>query len=379
MLSIKTGRGSFRGIPFLIEQEQSESGGRRIVKHEYPFRDDGLTEDLGQTLKSYQVNCLVVGENHLKQADALIEALNAPGKGTLVHPYFKTLEAVVESYNVVHSTDHQRVSRFNITFSPALGSTAPIVKKDTKAQVLNSVNALVHEATVQFNNVLIQISEYLMTVNESLSVVELAIEALNDFMSSAQSVLLNKSLFNLAERIKTLKNVSISEIIIKEINVLNAQTKSSILKQLSFNHVENSLKRNLKQQLNLFLNTVIVADLAKTAINNLNQYSSINEAKAKIEELDAHLEKLAIWHGNNRNWLLYETVQKTQIALMTDLRQRATSLPNAISVIPADTVPALVIGHCYASNAGKWLQITQRNSIEHPLFCLGGNTIEVIK
>ena len=43
-----TGKGSFAGVPFLIEENQTLEGGRRLVKHEYPLRDDGLTEDLGK-------------------------------------------------------------------------------------------------------------------------------------------------------------------------------------------------------------------------------------------------------------------------------------------------------------------------------------------
>ncbi|ENI9473360.1 DNA circularization N-terminal domain-containing protein, partial [Escherichia coli] len=33
------GRGSFRGVPFLIYQEQRERGGRNIVRREYPLRE----------------------------------------------------------------------------------------------------------------------------------------------------------------------------------------------------------------------------------------------------------------------------------------------------------------------------------------------------
>ncbi|MDD0420889.1 DNA circularization N-terminal domain-containing protein, partial [Shigella sonnei] len=35
------GRGSFRGVPFLVYQEQRERGGRNIVRREYPLRESG--------------------------------------------------------------------------------------------------------------------------------------------------------------------------------------------------------------------------------------------------------------------------------------------------------------------------------------------------
>lgn len=91
-----TGKGSFRGVPFLIEEEQGLDGGRRIVSHEYPLRDEGLTEDMGKRLRRYQVSCLVIGDDHIEQAEKLIDALEASGAGTLKHPYFGTLEVRVD-------------------------------------------------------------------------------------------------------------------------------------------------------------------------------------------------------------------------------------------------------------------------------------------
>ena len=82
----KSGKGSFRGVPFLIEDEQGMDGGRRLVRYEYPLRDDGMTEDLGLRLRNYHISCLVIGDDHVKQAEKLIEALEKPGTGTLKHP-----------------------------------------------------------------------------------------------------------------------------------------------------------------------------------------------------------------------------------------------------------------------------------------------------
>lgn len=98
MASKITGKGSFRGVPFLIEEEQGLDGGRRIVSHEYPLRDEGLTEDMGKRLRRYQVSCLVIGDDHLAQAEKLIDALEASGAGTLKHPYFGTIEVRVDDY-----------------------------------------------------------------------------------------------------------------------------------------------------------------------------------------------------------------------------------------------------------------------------------------
>ncbi|WP_252120235.1 DNA circularization N-terminal domain-containing protein [Erwinia tracheiphila] len=41
------GKGSFRGVPFRMIEDTTLTGGRRIVRHEYPLRDEGLTERYG--------------------------------------------------------------------------------------------------------------------------------------------------------------------------------------------------------------------------------------------------------------------------------------------------------------------------------------------
>lgn len=66
-------------MAFLIEDEQGINGGRRLVKHEYPLREEGLTEDLGRRLRAYYVRCLVVGDDHIEQAERLIKALEKIG------------------------------------------------------------------------------------------------------------------------------------------------------------------------------------------------------------------------------------------------------------------------------------------------------------
>ena len=159
----KSGKGSFRGVPFLIEEEQGMEGGRRLVRYEYPLRDDGLTEDLGLRLRNYHISCLVIGDDHVKQAEKLIEALEKPGAGTLKHPYFGTKEVRVDDYKAVYSTGHLRVTRFDISFIPAVNEIAPLAKKDSLFGVLNqyadALNALADEFAEMIEGVLDFIDE----------------------------------------------------------------------------------------------------------------------------------------------------------------------------------------------------------------------------
>ncbi|MFB9087676.1 DNA circularization N-terminal domain-containing protein [Erwinia tracheiphila] len=86
------GKGSFRGVPFRMIEDTTLTGGRRIVRHEYPLRDEGLTEDMGRALRQYAFTAVVVGDDYFDQRDALINALEAGDVGELVHPNWGTLK-----------------------------------------------------------------------------------------------------------------------------------------------------------------------------------------------------------------------------------------------------------------------------------------------
>ena len=90
---------SFRGVPFKVEEESAGTG-RRVETHEYPNRDKPYTEDLGKVTFRPSITAYVVGDDCFDQRDRLIEALNKPGPGTLVHPtYGEVRKAVAGNAN----------------------------------------------------------------------------------------------------------------------------------------------------------------------------------------------------------------------------------------------------------------------------------------
>lgn len=86
---------SFRGVPFKVEEESAGTG-RRVETHEYPNRDKPYTEDLGKITFRPSITAYVVGDDCFDQRDRLIDALNKPGPGTLVHPTYGELKVCVD-------------------------------------------------------------------------------------------------------------------------------------------------------------------------------------------------------------------------------------------------------------------------------------------
>lgn len=126
------GKGTFRGVPFLISREQRERGGRNIVKREYPLREQGGADDLGPKHPEYTFTVMVpAGDGNPRQA--LRDALRAPGPGELMHPDYGTLNVLINSFESRYNAGESGFTEFTLNVMPVSDDTAPAAKKDTAA------------------------------------------------------------------------------------------------------------------------------------------------------------------------------------------------------------------------------------------------------
>jgi prophage DNA circulation protein len=121
---------SFRGAAFFFEDTEAE-GGRRTVRHEFPYRDTGYAEDMGGKTKEYRLLGYVLGADYMTARDALERALQMPGSGTLVHPYRGILTVNAEPYRVRESRDEGGMARYELVFVDAGGDPSPTSDEDT--------------------------------------------------------------------------------------------------------------------------------------------------------------------------------------------------------------------------------------------------------
>ena len=106
---------SFRGVPFWLDAD-SVNVGRRTQLHEFPQRDQPFVEDLGRRTRQYTFNGFVVGDDCLSQRDKLLTALDKPGPGELVHPWFGRLTVTAGDCEVSHARNEMGMVRFNLVF-----------------------------------------------------------------------------------------------------------------------------------------------------------------------------------------------------------------------------------------------------------------------
>jgi prophage DNA circulation protein len=99
---------SWRGISFQVSSDDAEFG-RNVAVHEFVQRDKPYVEDLGRKTRRNKVEAWICaneanGFNPWPQRDALIEAVERGGVGTLVHPFWGSLRGHVLTVSVKQSS-----------------------------------------------------------------------------------------------------------------------------------------------------------------------------------------------------------------------------------------------------------------------------------
>lgn len=119
-MSIVEGKGSFRGVPF-VTVDHELSGGRRQTTYATPYNNNGaISTDLGRAPRKYRINGFVAGDTFRSQAHALLDALEASGPGTLIHPvYGRLLCFVGDDVSVKESSNEGRLVRFSFAVTEA--------------------------------------------------------------------------------------------------------------------------------------------------------------------------------------------------------------------------------------------------------------------
>lgn len=144
---------SFRGVAFFVDDHE-RGGGRRLVTHEFPFRDDPFIEDMGKKARSFKIDGYVVGDDYLTQRDALISALeDTEGPGELVHPYLGVKRAICGPFTVRESRTEGRYAAFSIEFQETpLQVPLPTTAPNATDQVSDSADAANAASDAEFQS-----------------------------------------------------------------------------------------------------------------------------------------------------------------------------------------------------------------------------------
>ena len=140
---------SFRGVPFWVDSD-SVPVGRRTQLHEYPKRDQPLVEDMGRQTREYKFAGFIIGPDFISQRDRLLVALDTPGPGELIHPWFGRLTVTAGDCEISHARSELGMVRFNLAFID--GTLAfPVQRVNTRRQLAAHVPTLLESIKARFD------------------------------------------------------------------------------------------------------------------------------------------------------------------------------------------------------------------------------------
>lgn len=117
-------KGSFRGAEFLFTSVDT-SRGRKLAVHEFPNKNNRYVEDLGAELSTITITAIVHGAFYEEKRNRLQVALDQPGIGILVHPFYGNINVVVQPYTVTEDINDIGAAKFQMTFLEASPNIYP--------------------------------------------------------------------------------------------------------------------------------------------------------------------------------------------------------------------------------------------------------------
>ncbi len=133
---------SYRGAPFFWVTSAG-AGGRRLVTHEFPLRDDPYTEDLGKLPRRFKMRGFVIGDDYMDDRDALISACeDYDDAATLVHPTMGEVTCRAGVLGFTESIDYGGYCLFELEFVRDGAQPGPTSTTDPASTLIGGVNSL---------------------------------------------------------------------------------------------------------------------------------------------------------------------------------------------------------------------------------------------
>lgn len=377
---------SFRGVPFFVETVDATTG-RRLVVHEFPFRDDPFVENLGRRARKFRVDGYLLGDDYLVQKAALIDAIEAEGSGALVLPYYPLKRAIGETAAVRESRAEGGFAIVSVEFCETP------VQAPVPAVTVDSVSKVAASATATKAATKAELAERF----DPVGLPAFALASAESALTAAADALAAK----LSPVITTAQELAVMT---GQVNILTAQAASLVRAPAGlldqFDAIITGLadtieaapgavfdalveaygedlgaaptvttatrQRERDNQLALTgaLRRIMALEAARLA--PLVPYASIEDATAARDRVAAQLEEQAAGAG--------DTAYPALVTLRSDVLRAvpgSTVFARVITVSRPVAIPSLLLAYQLYGSVKREADILARNSVRHPGFVSG--------
>jgi len=396
---------SFRGIPFLIGDDDANCG-RRIVTHEFPGRDDPYHEDLGLMPFGFSLQAFVIGSGYVARATALEAAFLQKGPGTLIHPHYGEVQVVVKDMRRQHSPGALGEVAFSVTFERYTGTGGITVLGDTGRKLSFAAGSMFDLAGGDFLNSLATGLLPAFVAQDGLS-------RITDFLSFARSIFRFGGLGDLfdmpgftrldqgtGDEIVTLFQGIAAKARPEAMPIVGASsgTVSTVAEPVSLvralvtlanKDVDSTINPNSPSRAAMVNNAAAISTLFKTsalaAAGTAARYAEYESREQALGVRDLMADSLAslrdrqLVEGNIPGWRATTSVM---VAVSEDISERIGRLPRTVRVKSNAVRPSLAVANrLYGDDAAAIFSraddIVKRNRIAHPGF-VGVKPLEVL-
>ena len=412
---------SFRGVAFKTEDE-SLTAGRRVETHEFVNRDKPYTEDLGKATSRPKFSAYVIGDDCYEQRDRLIEALNNPGPGTLIHPAYGEMSVCVDGeINVSASSSEGRMVRFDLRFVEAGELTYPTSGAATANTLVSSCSALddcISDNFDQFgmdgmpdfvqNGVIDSATDMLGYVSDKMAMVDSGISAAARLMQGDISVLLpppssgkgfvdqlqamwrsgNRLSGNASDLFTMIKNfsgISLGSDLAPR-GVWKTDSRTTQNQKQQSNYVASAIRTTAISEA-AYAVTTLPAPVITTSEQSQQStgWPSVTHPELNNAPDEATVVDVPTWDDlvDIRDTLntaidkelsrttddrLFLALRRVKSDLNNDIKHRLVQTQKTVVRTPDEVTPALVLAATWFDDASRESDIVRRNAVAHPGF-----------
>lgn len=399
---------SFRGVPFKVIAAGVEAG-RRVQVHEYPQRDKPWSEDLGRAARSDTVEAFVIGEDYIAQAKALIAAAEEEGPGTLVHPWFGSMQVTLKEMLRVNFDAElgQALVAFSfveageLAFPSAADSTPKL--SQIAADNLSAAGAESFSDTFDVTGFPSFVSDlasfniaksfgFASTLGGSFAPLSAWARQLGGYATAAQSLMglpatLGAQIMDWFDLSGIVASLSLGNAFSGPTfaTATAAAPTTDPLSAMALGIVGLAGNGGAGGTLNAPVPSLTSTPARQQSVKNnaainaivrrglLAQAVGISSQVDATVQTSAHAVRNAVCRALDLESLIaddasYEALQAARRAVWTDITTRASGGARLVDLTPTEVLPALVLAYDRYEDAARAVELADRNNINHPGF-----------
>lgn len=370
---------SFRGVPFVVE-EDGLGGGRRLQLHEYPKRDKPYPEDMGRAAREFSMTGFVLGAEYMTARDNLLTALEDLGPGTLIHPWFGTMQVVCKHYNVTHTKSEGGMARFQFTFIEAGDLVFPSGTANTRAQSRLAADRANGASIADFTR-MFQVDgwpdfvgdEALLGVNGALDILDDSLAGTSGVLGNGTSILRGNigNLLGEPGQLATRVIGLFSAVPSLSGDYARLHSAARALLGGSKRHGRVSAPYTTASRAQAIANQNATSALMRRAqvvqaagISATMPLPVYDDAIGLRNSITAALDEEALTASDDA----FAALADLRLKVHQDMTARARDAARLQSVTPAEVMPSLVLAYDLYEDATREQEIAARNRIVHPGF-----------